>query len=190
MEKVNDYILLVQNLMPINLCKELIIESSKPEFKWNQHSWYDYGKDNLSSRPTKELEVVSATHEQSQKVEKYLSKALHEYQKKYQTQREVAGMFIKHFSHIRFNRYSVGTKMREHYDHIQSLFDGKLKGIPILSIVGLLNDNYEGGEFMIRENEVKLTRGDILIFPSNFMYPHKVKDITKGMRYSFVSWAF
>lgn len=80
--------------------------------------------------------------------------------------------------------------MREHYDHIQSLFDGKLKGIPILSIVGLLNDNYEGGQFIIRGNEVKLTRGDILLFPSNFMYPHEVKDVTKGVRYSFVSWAF
>ena len=65
-----------------------------------------------------------------------------------------------------------------------------MKGIPILSIVGLLNDNYEGGEFMIRGKEVKLIRGDILIFPSNFIYPHEVKDITKGIRYSFVSWAF
>ena len=80
--------------------------------------------------------------------------------------------------------------MRTHYDHIQSMFDGTMKGIPILSIVGLLNDNYEGGEFMIRGKEVKLIRGDILIFPSNFIYPHEVKDITKGIRYSFVSWAF
>jgi predicted 2-oxoglutarate/Fe(II)-dependent dioxygenase YbiX len=65
-----------------------------------------------------------------------------------------------------------------------------MKGIPILSVVGLLNDNYGGGEFMIRGKEVKLIRGDILIFPSNFIYPHEVKDITKGIRYSFVSWAF
>ena len=71
-----------------------------------------------------------------------------------------------------------------------SLFDGKLKGIPIISIVGLLNDNYEGGAFMCREKEIKLIRGDILLFPSNFMYPHEVKEITKGIRYSFVSWAF
>jgi predicted 2-oxoglutarate/Fe(II)-dependent dioxygenase YbiX len=32
--------------------------------------------------------------------------------------------------------------------------------------------------------------GDILLFPSNFMFPHEVKEITKGIRYSFVSWAF
>jgi len=80
--------------------------------------------------------------------------------------------------------------MRVHYDHIQSIFDGNAKGIPIISIVGLLNDNYEGGEFMCRGKEVKLARGDILLFPSNFIYPHGVSDLTKGTRYSFVSWAF
>ena len=190
MEKTNDYIL-AQNLIPNNLCKELIIESAKPEFKWAQHSWFSYGRDDYTSEKTKELEIVSSTQDQFQKLGKYLGQALKAYQEKYRTQKEKTGnMFIKHVSQVRFNRYAPGTKMREHYDHIQSLFDGKLKGIPILSIVGLLNDNYEGGEFMIRGKEVKLIRGDILIFPSNFMYPHAVKEITKGIRYSFVSWAF
>ena len=38
--------------------------------------------------------------------------------------------------------------------------------------------------------EIKLKTGDILMFPSNFMYPHEVTECTKGTRYSFVSWAF
>ena len=80
--------------------------------------------------------------------------------------------------------------MKAHYDHIYSLFDGKLRGVPILSFVGLLNDNYKGGEFMCRNKKIKLKRGDILMFPSNFMYPHEVKEVTKGIRYSFVGWAF
>ena len=80
--------------------------------------------------------------------------------------------------------------MQIHYDHIQTIFDGKRKGVPILSFVGLLNDNYKGGEFICREKEIKLKRGDILLFPSNFMFPHGVKEVTKGLRYSFVSWAF
>ncbi len=81
--------------------------------------------------------------------------------------------------------------MREHYDHIHSIFDGERKGIPILSIVGFLNDDYEGGEFLFsRKHEIPLKAGDILVFPSNFMYPHEVKEVTKGERYSFVAWAF
>tara|TARA_Y100001963_G_scaffold157276_1_gene253043 strand:- start:841 stop:1413 length:573 start_codon:yes stop_codon:yes gene_type:complete len=190
MEKVSDYVL-VQNLIPNNLCKELIIETSKPDFKWSQHAWHTYGRDDYTSEKTKELEIVSSTQEQFQKLGKYLGEALRAYQEKYRTQNEKTGNgFIHHISQVRFNKYTPGTKMREHYDHIHSLFDGKIKGVPILSIVGLLNDNYEGGQFMMRGEEVKLTRGDILVFPSNFMYPHQVKDITKGIRFSFVSWAF
>ena len=191
MDHVDDYIM-VQNLIPIQLCRSLIRESSLPEKKWSQHAWYNYGREDLNSMPTKELDVMNSTVEQFQSLGKYLGKAIQNYQQKYSVSlKEKAGKhWITHISQIRFNRYKAGTKMRSHYDHIHSLFDGKLKGIPVISIVGLLNDNYQGGQFMCRGNEIKLARGDILLFPSNFMYPHEVKEITKGLRYSFVSWAF
>jgi predicted 2-oxoglutarate/Fe(II)-dependent dioxygenase YbiX len=54
-----------------------------------------------------------------------------------------------------------------------------------------LNDDYEGGELVFWESEtIKLKAGSIMIFPSNFMYPHKVMPVTKGTRYSYVSWAW
>ena len=78
-----------------------------------------------------------------------------------------------------------------HCDHIQSMFDGKRKGVPVLSVLGLLNDDYEGGEFIIFEKkEIKLKKGDLLIFPSIFLYPHKVNVVKKGTRYSFISWVW
>jgi predicted 2-oxoglutarate/Fe(II)-dependent dioxygenase YbiX len=80
--------------------------------------------------------------------------------------------------------------MRGHYDHIYDLFDGTIKGIPIVSIVANLNEDYEGAEFYCRDKIIPLTTGDILLFPSNFMFPHGVTECTKGTRYSFVSWAF
>ncbi len=81
--------------------------------------------------------------------------------------------------------------MAQHCDHIHSLFEGKEKGIPILSVLGILNNNYEGGEFIMFENEeIKLNKGDILIFPSLFLYPHKVEPVKKGIRYSFISWVW
>jgi predicted 2-oxoglutarate/Fe(II)-dependent dioxygenase YbiX len=30
----------------------------------------------------------------------------------------------------------------------------------------------------------------ILVFPSDFLYPHKVCEVTSGERFSFVSWAW
>ena len=81
--------------------------------------------------------------------------------------------------------------MALHCDHIHSMFDGKIKGIPILSCLGTLNDNYSGGEFVILKDTVlKLKKGELLIFPSNFLYPHKVKPINKGIRYSYISWVY
>ena len=29
----------------------------------------------------------------------------------------------------------------------------------------------------------------MIIWPSNFLYPHSVKPVTEGIRYSVVSWA-
>lgn len=81
--------------------------------------------------------------------------------------------------------------MLPHVDHIHYLFDGKSKGIPVLSIVGLLNDDFTEGRFVFWDKyDIDMEAGDIVIFPSNFLYKHRVTPVTQGIRYSFVSWAF
>jgi predicted 2-oxoglutarate/Fe(II)-dependent dioxygenase YbiX len=95
------------------------------------------------------------------------------------------------YTHPRWNKYDQNTQMKEHCDHIHSIFDGQNKGVPILSLVGLLNDDFEGGNFVMFQDEViELKTGDLMIFPSNFLYPHKVTEVTNGTRYSFVSWVW
>jgi hypothetical protein len=102
---------------------------------------------------------------------------------------EGSGVEISTFSPPRLNRYSLGQGMDLHCDHISSLFPAGV-GTPVLSIVGLLNDDFEGGEFVIRGNPLPLVAGDILVFPSIFLFPHEVLTVTGGTRYSFVSWAW
>ena len=81
--------------------------------------------------------------------------------------------------------------MAEHCDHIHSMFDGKTKGIPTLSVLGTLNDNYKGGDFiMFKKNKINLKQGDLLIFPSIFLYPHRVEPVLQGIRYSYISWVW
>jgi len=64
-----------------------------------------------------------------------------------------------------------------------------------ISCILLLNNDYEGGEISFTDpqgnNEFKVeTRpGRLIVWPSNFMYPHKVNKVTKGTRYSIVAWA-
>lgn len=94
------------------------------------------------------------------------------------------------YNPIRFNRYDAQGSMETHVDHIHSLFDGERRGIPVLSIVGLLNDEFEGGEFELCGQDIDMTPGSVLIFPSVFMYPHRVKQVLRGTRFSWVSWAW
>jgi predicted 2-oxoglutarate/Fe(II)-dependent dioxygenase YbiX len=95
------------------------------------------------------------------------------------------------FSRIRFNRYRENCVMNTHPDHIHTLFEGEARGIPVLTVLGALNDDYEGGELiMFEDTVVPMPKGSIVIFPSVFLYPHKVNPVIKGVRYSFVSWVW
>ena len=64
-----------------------------------------------------------------------------------------------------------------------------------LSVTLNLNEGYEGGDMVFgRQNisnelkRIKMKSGTICLFPSNFLYPHKIEKITKGTRYSVVAW--
>jgi predicted 2-oxoglutarate/Fe(II)-dependent dioxygenase YbiX len=188
MSTIEDYIY-VGNHIPVETCEELIDECNKKE--WKKHTWNNYVANTFTSEETKELDVMPCTQDQQNKITPHLIKALEEYQLKHSWPgQKTSPPWLTKFSPVRFNKYEVGNTMREHYDHIHSIFDGKMKGVPIVSIVANLNDDYEGAEFYCRGKEIPLKTGDILLFPSNFMYPHEVKEATKGTRYSFVSWAF
>lgn len=61
-----------------------------------------------------------------------------------------------------------------------------------LSFSLLLNDNFEGGHFIFlfqgREHPIILEKNDLLIFPSNFIYHHRIDKVTKGIRKAVVGW--
>ena len=84
-------------------------------------------------------------------------------------------------------KYSPGGKYEIHTDHFTTFTRH-------LSIIINLNDNYEGGDLVFTDQKgkeikrLKLGKGSIVFFPSNFMYPHSIEPITKGTRYSIVAW--
>jgi hypothetical protein len=95
------------------------------------------------------------------------------------------------YTPLKFNKYVPSTEMSNHCDHITDIFDGTIKGIPTLTVIGLLNNNFTGGEFVMFEDKIyELDAGDIIVFPSIFLYPHRVNPITSGTRYSVVSWVY
>lgn len=186
LDNIRDYVKVYDNFLDKAFCKKIINNINKNS--WDIHAFYAYA-DNKTISYDNELSVSYDRSLLKTELQNKIWFAIEQY-------------ILKDFnfswwdswngySEVRFNKYSVNTKMHQHCDHIHSMFDGQRKGIPTLSIVGSLNNNYKGGEFIMWETEkIKIPEGSILIFPSNFMYPHKVNPVTKGTRYSYVSWVY
>ena len=189
-ERIEDYIY-VTNVIPSEVCDSLITDIEKNT--WSPHTWYNPNTDVSTSEETKELDVLGANIEHHNILSPYIIEAARQYNSIYAYMDNLrTQQIVSKFCSIRFNRYSKDQIMRKHYDHIHSIFDGKEKGVPVLSFIGNLNEGYEGGELVFFDGEVKLDlkAGDICMFPSCFMYPHQVYEVTKGKRYSFVTWGY
>ena len=187
---LKNYILQLDNWIPKNICEKSIKELSKNK-NWERHTYTFKNFEIKAKNGDKELDVCYGDNlSYLKEIHELTWKAL----EKYIVIEKLGGDTFtgwKGFSKIRFNRYKKGQIMSKHQDHITSLFTGDIRGIPILSIVAVLNENYTGGEFiMFDDYEIKFKTGDVVIFPSIFLYPHLVKPVKKGTRYSFVSWCY
>lgn len=89
---------------------------------------------------------------------------------------------LRYWEAFNYIRYGEGQHFQEHHDHGFSYNC-------TVSLVTYLNDDYEGGEifFRLQGLNYKPKAGDTVIFPSNFMYPHQAKVVTKGVKYSLVT---
>ena len=192
-----DYCLKKENFLDEKFCDNSIEILNKATYK--KHEWDGYGESfaddeatNKADFATKYSEIVDFDNTSGtgiDEIDKHIIDNLH-------------GAFLEYlgafrygwfrgwqgYTGIKFNRYLEGQEMRLHWDNIHSIFDGERKGVPILSAIGLLNDDYEGGDLEIAGNKTDMNKGDIVIFPCSFMYPHEVKPVTKGERHSWVSW--
>lgn len=188
-EKVTDYIYVCKKIIPKDTCDYIINDIETRE--WRKHSWYNVVNKTFGSEETKELDVQSATPELQNLLTPFIISAGAEYNSRFAYQCERTQQIMNKFSSVRFNRYSPGQIMRTHVDHIHSIFSPPEQGIPVLSFIINLNEGYEGGELVFGDDYiVPLGAGDIIMFPSNFIFPHRVDEIVKGCRWSAVSWGW
>lgn len=93
-------------------------------------------------------------------------------------------------------RYQEGQFYKRHVDNLllSSRLEEADKGIPIrdISVIGYLNEDFEGGEtFFDRQNiKVKPQLGSVLVFPAYYTHPHQSLPVLKGQKYSFTTWLF
>ena len=85
-------------------------------------------------------------------------------------------------------KYEEGGFYKYHHDHAR-------QAPRTLSLIYLLNNDYKGGELTFtdphkkEEFNIDVLPNRLIIWPSVYLFPHKVNPIKEGKRYSIVSWA-
>ena len=188
------YVQLNKGFLSNEICDKTVNELKNLK-DFTEHQFYDsITKKFINKSGSQELDISYDNYKKIStkvEIEKSLKNAIFDYQKFILPDITTFQNGFQGYVPIRFNRYNENKKMAFHCDHIYSLFDGERKGIPILSVLGVLNDDYEGGEFILFDDyKIDFKKGDLLIFPSIFLYPHRVEPVKKGTRYSYISWAW
>lgn len=181
--QLKNFIHIERGLIPKDTCR-FVIDSIKNK-SWSSNLWSTDGTDQFSY-PTKELDVLEATPDLEDILNPLISLSV-KYYNDFIGSEKVSQVTC--FSPVRFNRYQKGQTMRIHCDHIKTLFEGEVKGIPVLSIIINFNDDYKGGDLIFWDDyKVDLGEGDVVVFPSLFLFPHRIEEVTENIRYSGVAW--
>lgn len=89
---------------------------------------------------------------------------------------------MKYMEALNFVRYGVGQHFAPHNDHGHTY-------MCTISTVAYPNNDYVGGELMFTKLgiTIKPEPGDVVVFPSNFIYTHTSLPISFGVKYSIVT---
>ena len=188
--KLKHLIYVERGIISSDFCESVIKYIEMNE--WSKHTWYSTSFEN-----DRKITVGPQTDPDIQTVTEDLQNLLKPIMKKVESKYREFNNYLEpqpitsEYSLVRMNRYEKGQSMKKHYDHTRSLFDGKHKGIPVLSYVLNFNNDYQGGNLCFWDDYiVSLGKGDVLVFPSLFLFPHSVTEIKNGTRYSGVSWSW
>lgn len=182
---LREYIVVLRNKVPFKLCDEIINEYAN-SYEWKEA---EVSAEEKINKMTRNCDVISMSAKNV--IELNESVRLDLDKKVFNVVGECINEYASKFPHCKISqdagyellRYKQGCFYKEHIDSFTEMFRS-------VSCSLLLNDDFDGGEFAFFDGSeiYKLGKGDVLMFPSNFMYPHEVKKVNLGTRYSIVTW--
>jgi len=185
MNNLKDYIITVDNLLTDKLCDTVIKEFAPEEYVaagiGERPGIISVNVRNTSGINTSLPLIIQKNPSIRGQLDKYIyfsaMEAIRQYAEKFPF------CEIQQDSGYELLKYEVGQFYTQHTDS----FKGRPSSV---ACSFALNDDYEGGEwaFFNREIVIKLPKGSAVLFPSNFMYPHEIIPVTKGTRYSMITW--
>ena len=183
-KSLEDYIFTLDNVVPNELCDRILKEYRDCSF-WTPTS---VGNGNVNDQirncdtiNISEGIVLQKNFDVRKKIDEdfYVcaSRAINEYRKLFP---EVGSEIDTGYGLL---RYKEGQFYIQHTDSFQQQQRS-------VSCSFLLNDDYEGGEFAFFDREIVISgsKGSIVMFPSNFMFPHEIMPVISGTRYSIITW--
>lgn len=109
--------------------------------------------------------------------------------------RKASVTYNKQYEHLRVSdvtdiqilKYPVGGHYIQHTDDHFNISR-------TLSFIYRLNNDFKGGDLVFNDRENEMLRlkpepNSLIVWPSNFLYPHGVEPVTEGVRWSIVAWA-
>lgn len=183
---IDKYIKILEEEIPKDLCERILNEYA------NTEEWQHAGVNNPEKPTNPDVRNCStinisdpATIERNSIVRSKIDEDLHTCLVK------SAQKYAQEFPHISISmdtgynllRYEEGQFYSTHCDDF-------IEEPRVLSCTISLNDDYDGGEFSFFDDEmiIRTGSGGIILFPSNFMYPHSVREVIRGTRYAIVTW--
>ena len=187
--RLSDYIVVIRGIISKEMCQQ-VIDLYRDNEKWD---WaLTTGGLNLDARKVKQVRIsdpaVRQQGSQYDKMDAEIFKVMSKAKDTYiRTLTEKRG--IEHVPNISSDEgyqilhYSEGYYFKEHCDNSGGMSR-------ILTCTLNISDDHDGGlfRFLRGEFDVRLNAGDAVLFPSNFMFPHEVTEITRGERHAIVTW--
>jgi len=183
MKQLNDFIVVLENVIPNDLIAAIHREYAKSD-DWVLATTGGGLKQNIRNCSTIGMSFSNII-QKNPVLRTNIDSELHSVTKKILAKYRGKFLEIKIDTDTGYDllRYETGQFYTEHTDSFTQ--------IPrVLSCSIALNDDYEGGEFAFFDRELvyNLKKGSCIMFPSNFMYPHEIMPVTSGTRYSIVTW--
>lgn len=184
-DKLQDYIKVFENAVSDDLCARVLAEYT------NSQEWIatQVGDADVVNKNVRSAMVISLSANIIMNANPEVRYGLDK--EPFQCAADVIGRYkeihplaeIQEDSGYELLRYEEGQFYAQHTDSFK--FQPRT-----VSCSFALNDDYEGGEwgFWGRSLTLKAPKGAAVLFPSNFMYPHEIMPVTKGTRYSVITW--
>lgn len=180
-EVLKKYVLIVANVIPLPLCKRIIKEFADGPWEATR-----VGNGSLSEIRTCDVIGISLPNvlaikpvwkEIDSELFKCAGNAMAAYKAKYPR------LEVQQDTGYELLRYKAKQRYGEHTDTF-------LTHPRSISCSFALNEDFTGGEWSMFESGIKFRApaGSAVMFPSNFMYPHEILPVKKGIRYSIITW--